>query len=104
MEKLARRRRPDEESEENAPVRNAHRYLSKRSGQLDYKTALVKGLPVGSGLIESGHRHVLQARLKILGAWWQRPCDGAVARMPCQRPVGLPLERINSHWIELHSR
>jgi len=25
---------------------------------------------VGSGLIESGHRHVLQARLKIPRAWW----------------------------------
>ena len=28
------------------------------------------GLPIGSGLIEAGHKHVLQARLKISGAAW----------------------------------
>ena len=29
-----------------------------------------RGLPIGSGMIESGHRHVLQARLKKAGAAW----------------------------------
>jgi hypothetical protein len=28
------------------------------------------GLPIGSGMIESGHRHVLHARLKKAGAAW----------------------------------
>jgi len=53
-----------------APVRAAHRYLQERSGQLDYAGARAKGLPVGSGEIESGHRHVIQHRLKIAGGWW----------------------------------
>jgi hypothetical protein len=57
---------PDEE----APVRKAYRYLSNRMDQLDYKTAIENNLPIGSGLIESAHRHILQARLKIAGAWW----------------------------------
>lgn len=26
--------------------------------------------PIGSGEIEAGHRHVIQERLKISGAWW----------------------------------
>jgi hypothetical protein len=26
-------------------------------------------LPIGSGLIEGAHRHVLQKRLKLSGAW-----------------------------------
>lgn len=55
--------------EEVAPVTNAHRYLSNRTDCLDYPRALQLGLPIGSGLIESGHKHVLQARLKKGGAW-----------------------------------
>jgi hypothetical protein len=56
--------------EEEAPVRNAHRYLTNRLDCLDYPRALRLGLPIGSGLIESGHRHVLQARLKKPGCAW----------------------------------
>lgn len=55
--------------QEVAPVSNAHRYLSNRTDCLDYHRALQLGLPIGSGLIESGHKHVLQARLKKGGAW-----------------------------------
>jgi hypothetical protein len=56
--------------DEKAPARCALRYLQNRSDQLDYPAALRAGLPVGSGLIESGNRHVLQRRLKLAGAWW----------------------------------
>ena len=59
-----------ERSEEEAPVRGAHRYLSNRLDCLDYAGAIKLGLPIGSGLIESGHRHVLQARLKNAGTAW----------------------------------
>lgn len=52
------------------PVRDCERYLRARREQLDYAGALAAGLPIGSGLIESGHRHVIQARLKKAGAWW----------------------------------
>lgn len=53
-----------------APVRNGYRYLSHRLDCLDYPRALALGLPIGSGMIESGHRHVLQARLKKAGTAW----------------------------------
>jgi len=56
--------------EEEAPVRNGHRYVSNRKDCLDYPRALALGLPIGSGMIESGHRHVLQARLKRAGTAW----------------------------------
>ena len=35
-----------------------------------YPRAIKAELPIGSGLIESGHRHVLQARLKRPGTAW----------------------------------
>jgi Uncharacterised protein family (UPF0236) len=56
---------------DKAPVRACHRYLSNRTGQLDYKSAIEKGLPIGSGEIESAHRYVIQQRLKLPGAWWK---------------------------------
>lgn len=57
--------------QEPAPVRSVHQYLNKRKDNLDYATARAEGLPIGSGEIESGHRHVIQQRLKIAGAWWK---------------------------------
>jgi len=53
-----------------APVRSAHGYINERRDHMDYAGALAAGLPIGSGEVESGHRHVLQKRLKIAGAWW----------------------------------
>lgn len=64
------RMEPPERPEEQAPVRQAVRHLENRRDQLDYAFAIKHGLPVGSGMIESGHRHVLQARLKRSGTWW----------------------------------
>ena len=61
----------DEINNDKAPVRACHRYLSNRTGQLDYKGAIEKGLPIGSGEIESAHRYVIQKRLKLSGAWWK---------------------------------
>ena len=57
---------PDEE----APVRTGHRYLNHRLDCLDYPGALALGLPIGSGMIQSGHRHVLPARLKKADTAW----------------------------------
>ena len=60
----------NEIDDNKAPVRACHRYLSNRTDQLDYKNAIEKGLPIGSGEIESAHRYVIQKRLKLSGAWW----------------------------------
>ena len=67
---LRPRTEPPDCPDEHAPVRRALRYLENRPHQLDYAYALAHDLPVGSGLIESAHRHVLQARIKKAGAWW----------------------------------
>ena len=68
LQALARGLEPVEQKE--APVRSAHRYLQERQTQLDYARARSAGLPIGSGEVESGHRHVIQERLKLAGAWW----------------------------------
>ena len=67
---LAPHLEPEGTADEEAPVRNSHRYLNNRLDCLDYPRALRLGLPIGSGMIESGNRHVLQARLKQAGTAW----------------------------------
>jgi hypothetical protein len=56
---------------EDQPAAACRRYLENRLKYLDYKSALKAGLPISSGETESGHRWVIQARLKIAGAWWR---------------------------------
>ena len=55
-----------------ALVRKAYRYLSSRKDQLDYPEAKAEDLHLGSGMIEGGHHHILQNRLKKSGAWWKQ--------------------------------
>ncbi|MCP4147269.1 MAG: hypothetical protein GY757_05915 [bacterium] len=76
--------------DEKAPVRCRIRYITNRPGQFDYKGALEKGLPIGSGEIESAHRYVIQERLKIAGAWWKE--DNA------QNMLSLRTLRANGDW------
>jgi hypothetical protein len=65
----------------DAPVRAAHRYLSNRLDALDYPAAIAADLPIGSGLIESGHKHVLHARLKGPGTAWLPANADAIAQL-----------------------
>lgn len=78
------------ETQEEAPVRAAHRYLQGRREQLDYAGARAAGRPIGSGEIESGHRHVLQQRLKLAGGWWKHNNAEAM--------LGLRVARANQLW------
>ena len=89
IEELARHLEPASTPEEEAPVRSAHRYLTNRQEALDYKAAIDAGLPIGSGLIESGHRHVLQARLKKAGACWLPQTAHSLAQLRVLRANNL---------------
>lgn len=83
---------PHRESEtaENQPVNAAYQYLHKRREQLDYAGARRQGLPIDSGEIESGHRHVLQQRLKRAGCWWKET--------HAQAMLNLRVARANNLW------
>ena len=74
--------------EEEAPVRSCSRYLSRRKDCLDYPGALKKELPIGSGMIESGHKHVLQSRLKKAGAAWLADTADKLANLRALRANG----------------
>jgi hypothetical protein len=93
IEELAGQREAPEVAEENSPVRAAHRYLSNRPDTLDYPAAIAAGLPIGSGLIESAHKHVLQARLKLPGCAWLKSNAESIAQ--------LRVLRSNDRWSDL---
>jgi hypothetical protein len=82
-------------ADEQAPVRAAIRYLSNRLDALDYPRAIARDLPIGSGMIESGHKHVLHARLKKAGSAWLPQNADAIAQ--------LRVIRANRQWEEFWS-
>lgn len=53
-------------------IKKCLRYIKNRIDKFDYKTAIEKKLPIGSGEIESANRSIVQKRLKIPGAWWKK--------------------------------
>jgi hypothetical protein len=87
---LEARLEPAESPSETTPIRTAYRYISERREYLDYATALKEGYSIGSGEIESGHRHVVQQRLKLPGAWWKEP--------NAERMLNLRTARSNGVW------
>jgi hypothetical protein len=90
VEELKSRQGIDKEHE---GLKACIQYIENRSGQFNYKTAIEKELDIESGAIESGHRHVIQKRLKKSGAWWMRENAASMADL---RTV-----RINGNWEKL---
>jgi len=74
------------------PVSAAYRYLTERHDCLDYARARASDLPIGSGEVESGHRHVIQKRLKLAGAWWKET--------NAQAMLNLRTARVNNQWAQ----
>jgi len=48
-------------------------YLTPRLDQLQYASFRARGLPIGSGVVESANKLVVEARLKGAGMHWARP-------------------------------
>jgi hypothetical protein len=90
LAELALHREAESVEEQESPVRRCERYLSARLAYVDYAGALERGLPIGSGEIESGHRSVLQGRLKLSGAWWREET--------AQKMLALRVTRANGEW------
>jgi hypothetical protein len=57
-------------SEQEAALDCATHYLRKRQEMIDYPYFQNRGYPIGSGSVESGHKLVVQARMKGAGMRW----------------------------------
>jgi hypothetical protein len=55
---------------ERAGADEAARYLDNKNAYLGYDTALSKGWPIATGVIEGACRHIVKDRMDITGARW----------------------------------
>ena len=74
---------------ESCPITNLINYLHRFEDAVQYDEFEANGWPTGSGEIESGHRQVPQARLKIPGAAWTPANLNAMAATRAARESGL---------------
>ena len=89
LEELNRLRETHPQSE----VLEEHlKYLKKRESQAHYPEYIEEGWPIGSGIVESGNKVVVEARLKGAGMHWER---GNVNPM-----LGLRNMECNGRWEE----
>ena len=51
-------------------IEAAIRYLERRQTMIDYPHFRKNGIPIGSGMVESGHKVVMQRRMKQAGMRW----------------------------------
>ena len=75
-------------------------YLEKRQAQLEYPRFCQQGWPIGSGMVESANKVVVQARLKGAGMHWQR---GHVDAMLALRNL-LCNHRWEQEWPHIKAR
>ncbi|MBT4071523.1 MAG: ISKra4 family transposase [Candidatus Magasanikbacteria bacterium] len=97
LEKLEPSIEPSNIEDEQAPVRKCYRYIKNRPKQFNYPQAIKKGLPIGSGKIESGNKSVLQSRMKITGAWWKvENIDKMLVLLTCKQN-----EKWDNYWGQI---
>lgn len=75
---IARRR--DKQSAQ-AALDGLVRYYTHNAERMEYAHYRERGFPIGSGAVESAHRHVLQTRMKRAGQRWALRCARRMARL-----------------------
>jgi hypothetical protein len=89
--------------EAHAPVaalRSTRQYLEKRLEQVRYATFRRLGYPVGSGIVESANKLVVEARLKRSGMHWSPVNVNALLALRCNAASG----RWAAMWPRIRSR
>lgn len=76
------------------------RYFRTNERRMDYATFRENHLPIGSGLVESAHRHVLQVRMKRAGQRWGLERADRMARL---RAIYRTAGPRRFHWAVRHA-
>lgn len=80
---------PDAEAAE--VLRRERGYVRTNAARMAYPTFREQGLPIGSGAIESGAKHLVQQRMKRPGARWSADGAQGVLAVRCQLLSGRPV-------------
>lgn len=78
---LAQKRRGGDRLECLEAVNNLVRYYRNNAQRMKYRLFREHHFPIGSGAIESAHRHVLQTRMKRAGQHWAMRSARRMARL-----------------------
>jgi hypothetical protein len=81
-------------------IEQAIRYLDSRRKMIDYAHFRRLNLPIGSGMVESGHKVVVQRRMKQAGMRW---AERNVNPMLALR-MALCNHRWSSSWMAIHAK
>ena len=73
-----------------AALNDLVRYYRNNRLRMNYPQYLREGLPIGNGVAESSHRHVLQVRMKRAGQRWSLPKGRRMARLRAAYRTGGP--------------
>jgi hypothetical protein len=82
-------------------VQQTLEYLASRWEQIQYAQFRAAGLPIGSGCVESGHKQVMQARLKGPGMHWAPGSVNPLLSLRCavcNDRWSERWERLAQHW------
>ncbi len=66
-------------------------FFRNNAARMDYPTFRARGLPIGSGAVESSAKHLVQQRMKRPGARWSEQGAQAVLNVRSRLLSGLPL-------------
>ena len=69
-------------------------YLTNKAPYLDYPTALQRGWPIATGIIEGACRHLVKDRMDITGARWGLPGAEAILKLRAVRSNG----DLDAYW------
>ncbi len=70
-------------------IPNLYGYLTNNRGCMDYPSYVKAGYFIGSGVIESGNRSVMQERLKLPGMRWDVDAAQGILALKCKYDSGL---------------
>lgn len=80
-------------------IEAAIRYLERRQTMIDYPYFRKNGIPIGSGIVESGHKVVMQRRMKQAGMRW---ADESLNPMLALR-MAICNKRWSASWQAIHA-
>lgn len=71
-------------------IKQSRAYLAKREAQIQYRRFRADGLPIGSGIVESANKLVVEARCKGAGMHWRPESINAILALRCAH--------LSNHW------
>jgi hypothetical protein len=96
--------RAPQPAEARAVQEQALQYLEARRAQLEYARFQAAGYPIGSGIVESANKLVVEARLKGAGMHWARASVNPLVALRAVLCSGRWADRWPALWAHLRRR